>query len=99
MQKIEAILQAIMVPGMSSLLLGVLATLAMNYVQLIKDARLRQFVTDLVQAAEQVYGSGTGSQKMAYVVQQAQALGVKGVTPAHVEAAVYGVRKGSVSGQ
>jgi hypothetical protein len=89
MQKIQAFLQALMVPGMSTLLLGVLSALAMKYVQQIKDQRLRQLVTDLVQAAEQVYGAGTGSQKMAYVVQQAQAQGLAGVTPAHVEAAVY----------
>ena len=89
MQKIQTILQAIMVPGMSSLLLAMLATLAMKYVQQIKNQQLRELVTDLVQAAEQIYGGGTGSQKMAYVVQQAKNQGLSGVTPAHVEAAVY----------
>ena len=94
MSKVAAILQAIMVPGMSTVLLGILAALAAQYLQKIKDQRLRELLTALVQAAEQVYGAGAGSQKLAYVQQQAKAQGLGSVSAAHVEASVYNLGKG-----
>jgi hypothetical protein len=54
----------------------------------LKNQQARDLLTALVQAAEQVFGPGTGRQKLDYVTQQAAAHGLN-VTFAQIEGAVY----------
>ncbi len=94
MQKIQWILEAIVLPGTSTLLVGYLCALAAKYIQRLKDQRLRELLLALVKAAEQIYGAGTGDLKRDYVLQQARAQGLAGVSSAKLEAAVYEMRNG-----
>ena len=94
MQKVQWMLQGIMLPGMGTVLVGMACALAAKYVQRLKDQRLRELLLALVKAAEQIYGAGTGDLKRDYVVQQAQAQGLAGVNSAKLEAAVWEMRNG-----
>lgn len=93
LQSISFCLKDLVVPGVGALLIGLLANLARHYIQRIKDERLRQLLLELVQAAEQIYGPGTGSAKRRYVLQQARQRGYPDVTRQQVEAAVHELNK------
>jgi len=93
-QKIEWLLQAIMLPGMSTLLVAFLCALAAKYLERLKDERLRELLVMLVKAAEQIYGPGRGDLKRDYVSQQARAQGLGDVAGANLEAAVYEMKAG-----
>lgn len=93
MQKVQWMLEAVMLPGVSTLLVGFLCALAAQYLQRLKDERLRELLLALVRAAEQIYGSGSGERKREYVLQQARAQGLTGVNSARLEAAVWEMKK------
>jgi len=70
------------------LLLGALFTLARQWAAKIKDERLREFVFDVVKAAEKIFEgqSGVSNAKLAYVE---KAVGGLPVTRTMIEAAVH----------
>jgi hypothetical protein len=88
------VLGQILLPGTGTLLAGFLVALALQQVKRIKDQRLRELLTTLVKAAEQIYGPQQGAAKLDYVTQQAAARGAGKVARAAVEAAVFEVSKG-----
>ena len=94
MQKVEWVLQGIMLPGIGTVLVGMACALAAKYIQRLKDQRLRELLLALVKAAEQIYGAGTGDLKRDYVLQQARVQGLSGINSAKLEAAVYEMRNG-----
>ncbi len=81
-------LKNLLLPGVVTIIVGFLCSLVRLYIQQIKDERLRQFLQRLVEAAEQIYGSGQGPAKYEYVVRQAQRQGQQ-VSRADIEAAVF----------
>jgi len=81
-------LTKLVLPGVITLIVGFMCSLMRLYIQQIKDERLRQFLQRLVEAAEQIYGSGQGAAKYEYVVRQAQRQGHQ-PTRADIEAAVF----------
>ena len=81
-------LKNILLPGISTIVVGFICQLVRQYIQRIKDERLREFLERLINAAEQIYGSGEGAAKYENVVRQAQQRGYR-VSRADVEAAVY----------
>ena len=78
----------VVLPGVVTLIVGFLCSLVRLYIQQIQDERLRQFLQQLVEAAEQIYGPGQGAAKYEYVVRQAQRQGHQ-ATRADIEAAVF----------
>ena len=83
-------LKNVLLPAVSTIIIGFLCNLARHYIQRIKDEQLREFLRRLVNAAEQIYGPGSGAAKYEYVVRQAQRRGYQ-VTRTDVEAAVYDI--------
>lgn len=96
MDRIQMILQGLILPGAGALLVGFLAALARQYIERIKDERLRALLLALVKAAEQIYGPGQGAAKRDYVLQQARLRGVNKVYSAELEAAVWEMKRESV---
>ena len=82
-------LHAMVEPGLGAILLGLAFKVARLYAKRIEDERLQRFVLQLVKAAEQIYGPGTGAAKLQYVEQQAKRAGVANVSRDAIEAAVY----------
>ncbi len=95
MEKVQMFLQGVVLPGMGTVLVGLACGLAAKYIERLKDARVRELLLALVKAAEQIYGPGTGDLKRDYVLQQARAQGLSGVTSAKLEAAVWELGKGA----
>ena len=83
-------LKNVLLPGVSTLIIAFVCELVRHYIRRIKDERLRELLERLVNAAEQIYGSGEGAAKYEYVVRQAQQRGYN-ITRADVEAAVYDI--------
>ena len=81
-------LKNLLLPGVMTLIIGFLCNLVRLYIQQIRDVRLRRFLQQLVEAAEQIYGPGQGAAKYEYVVRQAQRQGHP-VNRADIEAAVF----------
>ena len=81
-------LKNLVLPGVVTIIAGFLCSLVRLYIQQIKDERLRRFLQQLVEAAEQIYGPGQGAAKYEYVVRQTQRHGHQ-VTRADIEAAVF----------
>jgi len=81
-------LKNLLLPGVITLIVGFLCSLVRLYIQQIQDERLRRFLQRLVEAAEQIYGSGQGAAKYEYVVRQAQRQGHR-PTRSDIEAAVF----------
>jgi len=96
MDKIQMVLQGLILPGAGALLVGFLAALARQYIERIKDERLRALLLALAKAAEQIYGPGQGEVKRNYVLQQARLRGLNGVKSADLEAAVWEMKRESV---
>ncbi len=88
LQSLSFCLKDLIVPGVGALLFGFLANLARHYIQRIKNEQLRQFLLELVKAAEQIFGPGKGAAKLHYVMEQARRRGYA-VTREQVEAAVH----------
>ena len=88
LEALSSSLRNVLLPGISTIVVGFICQLVRQYIQRIKDERLREFLERLVNAAEQIYGSGEGAAKYEYVVRQAQQRGYP-VSRADVEAAVY----------
>ncbi len=65
-------------------------------VESIKDSRVRQIVSTLVEAAEQKFVSGTGAAKYQWVIEQASRRGLK-IDEADVEAAVLRLTGGAAT--
>ena len=83
-------LVGVILPGVTTILLGFLAALARQYIAKVANEKLRALLEALVSAAEQIYGPGKGEEKKAYVKANAPA----GTTDAEIEAAVYDLTKG-----
>ena len=81
-------LKSVLLPGVSTIVVGFLCQLVRQYIRRINDERLRAFLEQLVKAAAQIYGSGEGAAKYEYVVRQAQHRGYQ-VSRADVEAVVH----------
>ncbi len=96
MDRLEMIVQGLILPGAGALLVGFLAALAKQYIERIKDERLRALLLALVKAAEQIYGPGQGEAKRDYVLQQARLRGLSAVKRADLEAAVWQMKRESV---
>lgn len=90
---VSKVLTGTVLPAAGTILLGAGVAMVREYIKHLKDARLRQMLLALVQAAEQIYGAGKGEAKRRYVREKMKE---KGVTPARedVEAAVYSLTKG-----
>lgn len=85
MEVIREFFLSVALPAMGTIVLVALFSVAKQYAAKIKDERLRRLVEALVLAAEQIYGSGRGEAKKAYV----QANLPKSVPDALIEATVY----------
>ena len=70
------------------LLLPIIWYVARAYVRRIDDERLREALTEIVEAAEQIYGSGRGVAKLTYVQETARRRGIKADSAA-IESAVF----------
>ena len=95
LQSISFCLKDLIVPGVGALLFGFLANLARHYIQRIKDESLREFLLELVKAAEQIYGPGKGAAKRQYVLEQARRRGCE-VKRDQVETAVFNMNREEV---
>ena len=82
-------LREVLLPGFSTLLIAAALTLVRQYVQRLRDERLRQLLLELVRAAEQIYGPGNGEAKRRYVTEKLRESGYMGVAREQVEAMVY----------
>ena len=82
-------LRQVLLPGMSTIVIAALFALLRRYIQRIDDERLRQLLLELVEAAEQIYGSGRGAEKRQFVMEQLRLQGLGNVPRHAVEAAVY----------
>ncbi len=82
-------LRLVLVPGLGSLVAAAVFSLLRRYIRRLDDQRLREFLLELVQAAEQIYGPGRGREKRKYVMEELSKRGVGDVAEAAVEAAVY----------
>ena len=81
-------LKNLLLPGAGAVVVAFVCQLLRQYIQRIADQRLREFLEQVVRAAEQIYGTGEGAAKYEYAVRQAQQRGVN-ATRADIEAAVY----------
>ena len=86
-------LRQILLPGMGTLVIAALFTLLRRYIQRIDDEKLRELLSELVEAAEQIYGSGRGAEKRQFVMEQLRLQGLGSVPRHAVEAAVYDMNK------
>lgn len=89
MDVIAGWLQDVLLPGVSTLLIAAGLALVRQYVQRLKDERLRQLLLELVRAAEQIYGPGNGEAKRRYVTEKLRQKGYPHVNREQVEAMVY----------
>jgi len=76
-------------PGLGAALLVALFSLVRELARQIKDERLRKALEVLVQAAEQLYGSGQGAAKRRFVQMKMQEQGLQSLGPEALEAAVF----------
>ena len=95
MEQVVQYVQALAIPGLSVLVVALLARVARYHIARIKDRRLRELLLELVKAAEQIYGSGQGAVKLQYVQEQAAQHGVKEADRAAIEAAVFDLKAGA----
>jgi len=84
-------LQDVLLPGFSTLLIAAGLALVRQWVQRLKDEKLRQLLLELVRAAEQIYGPGNGEAKRRYVTEKLKQKGYPNVDRDTVEAMVYGL--------
>ncbi|MGI5820115.1 MAG: hypothetical protein ACOX9R_18675 [Armatimonadota bacterium] len=84
-------LHNVLLPGFSTLLIAAGLGLVRQYVQRLKDERLRQLLLELVLAAEQIYGPGNGEAKRSYVMERLSENGYANVAREQVEAMVFGL--------
>lgn len=82
-------LRLVLVPGLGGLLAAALFALLRRYIRRLDDERLREFLLELVRAAEQVYGRGSGAEKRRYVIEELERQGLGDVQDHAIEAAVY----------
>lgn len=88
---VQQVLNA-MLAALSTLLVAAAFSLARTYIRRLCDERLRRFLLELVEAAEQIYGPGRGAEKRAWVNEQLRARGYD-LERAQLEAAVYGLNE------
>lgn len=74
------------------ILVAFLCAVARQYIGRIRDERLRELILRLVEAAEQIYGSGGGQTKLNFVEDKLRKLGYKPDDVA-IEAAVLTVNE------
>ena len=84
-------LHNVLLPGVSTLLIAAGLGLVRQYVQRLKDERLRQLLLELVRSAEQIYGPGNGEAKRLYVTEKLREKGYPDVERDAIEAMVYGL--------
>jgi len=82
-------LRELVLPGLGTLVATAVFALLRKYIQQLSDERLRALLTELVRAAEQIYGPGRGADKRRYVTEQLRLQGVTDVPRHIIEAAVY----------
>ena len=82
-------IQEVLLPGMGTLLLAAAFGLARHYASRLENDRLQQLVLELVRAAEQIYGPGSGDAKRSYVLDRLHEHGYPDVDPAMIEAIVF----------
>lgn len=87
-ETLSEFLRGTLLPGLGAVLLTAAVALAREYVRQLRDARTRQVLLALVQAAEQIYGAGKGEAKRRYVREKLKEKGLAS-TREEVEAAVY----------
>ena len=75
------------------ILLAYAFVLLRERIQQVKDERLRLFLTQLVEAAEQIYGAKEGAKKLGYVQGIAEAKGLH-LSRAAIESAVFKLNGG-----
>ncbi len=89
MEIIKDWLVHVAMPGLGAALLVALISLVRELARQIKDERLRKALEVLVQAAEQIYGSGQGAAKRRFVQNKMQELGLHSLGAEALEAAVF----------
>ncbi len=89
MEVIGGWLRQVLLPGLSTLLVGVVLALVRRYINRLDDERLRRLLLELVQAAEQIYGPGRGAEKRRYVIEKLRERGIGRVDREQLEAVVY----------
>jgi len=94
MEVIGGWLQQVLLPGLSALLVAAVLALVRQYINRLKDERLRQLLLELVQAAEQIYGPGRGAEKRRYVIDKLRESWVGDVGREQIEAMVYELTAG-----
>jgi hypothetical protein len=77
------------VPGLGATLVVALIGLAREWIKGLKEARVRQILNTLVEAAEQLYGPGKGEAKRRFVREKLKQQGLQQVGREELEAAVY----------
>lgn len=93
MEVIGEWLRELVLPGLGVLLTSAALALALRYIGMLDDERLRQLLTDLVQAAEKIYGPSTGTEKRTYVMDKLEEYGYHDVPRSLLEAVVYELDK------
>jgi len=94
METIGQLLTGAVLPGAGSLLILVALGLAKEYAGQLKDAKTRQLLLALVQAAEQIYGPGKGEAKRRFVREKMKEKGLASAGREDMEAAVYRMKAG-----
>lgn len=89
MEQIQSFLLTVALPAAGTILFVALIAVAKQYAAKIKDERLRRLVEALVMAAEQIYGSGKGAEKKAYVQAALSSAVPPSTADMLIEAAVY----------
>lgn len=95
MDMLSKVLTEAILPGAGSMLLLVALGLVKEYAGQLKDAKTRQILLALVQAAEQIHGPGKGEAKRRFVREKMKEKGLASLAREDLEAAVYKMKAGN----
>lgn len=88
------VLKGVILPGVGSVLLVGLFSLARALAGQLKSERQQEALLALVKAAEQLYGEGKGEAKRRFVRERMKQQGLKELGREQIEAAVFEIKQG-----
>ena len=92
-ETISSWLVGTVIPGVGAALFVALLGLAREWIRGLKDQRMRQALSVLVEAAEQIYGPGKGETKRRFVRDRLKQKGLPQVGREELESAVYSLSR------